>query len=131
MLKPERAGFTLVEIIIAILILTGAVLGIAASTGRLVASSGRTEIEFNALQAVEDRLSLVRLELRYGLLDSIFEGTETGLPGLDGLTRTTTVTRTQTVVSGGKVLDYTTVVVTLSGPRLEADVHRKLVLGAP
>ena len=131
MLKQNQAGFTLIEITIAILILTGAVLGIAASTGRLIQSAGETEIQFNALQSVEDRLSLIRLELRYGLLDSIFGGEESNLPGLEGVTRTTRITRTQTTVSGGKILDYTTVIVTMSGGGLQNDVYRKLVLGAP
>jgi len=131
MLKQHQAGFTLIEITIAILILTGAVLGIAASTGRLIAEAGETELEFIALQSVEDRLSQVRLELRYALLDSIFSGEESNLPGLPGVTRTTKVTRTRKETQGGKVLDYTTVVVVLSGSHLENDIYRKLVLGAP
>jgi len=131
MLKQNQAGFTLIEITIAILILTGAVLGIAASTGRLIAEAGETQMEFIALQSVEDRLSQVRLELRYALLDSIFTAEESNLPGLPGLTRSTKVTRTRETVQGGKILDYTTIVVTVSGGRLQNDIYRKLVLGAP
>jgi type II secretory pathway pseudopilin PulG len=131
MLKQSRDGFSLVEMIIAILILTGAVLGIASSTGGLIASASETEMEFAALQSVEDRLALIRLDPRYGLLDSIFSGAETGLPGLHGLTRTTRVTRSRVQMDGGTLLDYTTVTVTVSGDRLEDAVSRKLILGAP
>jgi prepilin-type N-terminal cleavage/methylation domain-containing protein len=131
MLERSRDGFSLIEMIIAILILTGAVLGIASSTGGLVASASESELEFSALQSVEDRLALIRLDPRYGLLDSIFSGTETALPGLHGLTRTTRVTRSRVEQDEGSVLDYTTVVVTVSGDRLRESVSRKLVLGAP
>lgn len=131
MLNKNESGFTLIEITIAILILTGAVLGIAASTGRLIQESGNTEIEFLALQAVEDKLSQISLDPRYALLDSIYSGTEEGLPGLDDLTRTTKITRTRETLPTGKVLDYTTIVVVMSGKGLSEDIFRKLVLGAP
>lgn len=127
----RTGGFTLVEIIIALLILTTAVLGIAASTGKMLAPAATAELEFEALQAVEDRLSLIRLEPRYGDLDSLFAGSETSLPGMPGFTRTTTVTRTQQTLTGGKVLDFTTIVVTLDGPGLPAPLYRKLVVAAP
>ena len=131
MLRHRQAGFSLVEMIMAILILTGALLGIAASTGGLISSASETELEFAALQSVEDRLSLIRLDPRYSQLDSIFAGVETDLPGLRGLTRTTQVTRSRVGMDGGSVLDYTTVVVTVSGDPLEEDVSRKLIVGAP
>jgi Tfp pilus assembly protein PilV len=126
----KAAGFTLIEITIAILILTAAVLGIASSTGKMIAPALSAETNFQALQAVEDRLSLIRMEPRYGKLDSLFAGTQTGLPGITGATRTTTVTRTRTTLTGGKVLDYTTIVVTVTGTRLKVPVSRKLVVAA-
>jgi type II secretory pathway pseudopilin PulG len=131
MLKQSQGGFTLIEITIAILILTAAVLGIAASTGRMIAPTGEAEIEFKALQIIEDRLAAIRLEPRYGVLDSLFSGTQSTLPGLPGYTRTTLVERHEIPQTGGKILDYTEVVVTVSGPGLATDRFRKLVLGAP
>ena len=131
MLTRSNEGFTLIEVTIAILILSTALLGIAASTGRMIEPAATADLEFKALQAVEDRLSHVRLELRYGVLDSLFAGTESNLPGLDECTRLTEVTRYQTTVPGGKILDYTNVVVTVSGGGLATPVSRKLVLGAP
>lgn len=126
--RGNTAGFTLIEITIAVLILTVAVLGIASSTGKLIGPALTAEADFQALQAVEDRLSRIRLEPRYAKLDSLFAGTQTNLPGMTGYTRTTTVTRTYTTLSGGKILDYTTLVVTVTGPRLKAPVSRKLVV---
>lgn len=130
-MKQQKGGFTLIEITIAILILTAAVLGIAASTGQMLTPAGDAELEFQALQSVEDRLAHIRLDPRYALLDSIYEAEESQLPGLPDITRTTTVTRYQISQSGGKVWDYTEVVVTVSGGLLSSDIFRKLVIGAP
>lgn len=130
-LNQKGAGFTLVEIVIALVILTVGVLGLAASTGRLLEPTGDAEVEFVALAAVEDRIAEMSLDPRYSLLDSIYGGSETGLTGLTGMTRTTTVTRTQTTLSGGGVLDYQTIHVAVSGGRLKATVSRSLVMGAP
>jgi hypothetical protein len=132
MLKTtNEQGFTLVEICIAIVILTAAVLGLAASTGQMLAPTGDAEVEFTALQAVEDRLGEIRLDPRYALLDSLYGGTETGLPGLDGMSRRTDVARTRQLQSGGGYLDYQTVVVQVAGGRLPEPVSRKLIIGAP
>ncbi len=131
MLKTNEAGFTLVEITIAILILTTAVLGIAASTGQMLQPAADAEIEFKALQAVEDRLALISLDPRYPALDSIYTATETSLPGLDSLTRTTEIARMSDDISGAGTWDRTQIVVTVQGGRLKQPVSRKLVLGAP
>lgn len=131
MLNRNREGFTLIEITIAIVILTTAVLGIAASTGRMIQPAAEAELEFRALQAVEDRLALISLDPRYQILDSLYDATETGLPGLDSLTRKTEVTRMRQSVQGAGTWDRTEIVVTVSGGNLSSDVSRVLVLGAP
>lgn len=127
----DAGGFTLVEITIAILILTVAILGVASSTGQMIGPAITAEADFHALQAAESRLAMVSLEPRYTKLDSLFGGTENGIPGLDEFTRKTVVTRTRQSVTGGGTLDYTTIVVTVTGPRLHAPVYRKLVVAAP
>jgi len=131
MLKQSKAGFTLIEITIALMILTAAVLGIAASTASLLTPAGEAELEFQAIQSMEDRMSQIRLDPRYALLDSIYEESETDLPGLLNITRNTTVTRNQVTQTGGKVWDYTVVVVTMSGGLLKSDLYRKLLIGMP
>ena len=46
MLTRDQEGFTLVEIVIAILILTVAILGLASSTSQMLQPTGDAEIEF-------------------------------------------------------------------------------------
>lgn len=127
----DEEGFTLIEVCIAIVILTAAVLGLAASSGQMLSPVNDAESEFVALQHVEDRLSEIRLDPRYGVLDSLYVATETTLTGLPGAQRQTAVTRTRVQQSSGKFIDYWTVVVTVSGGRLREPVLRKLVVAAP
>jgi prepilin-type N-terminal cleavage/methylation domain-containing protein len=119
-------GFTLIEICIAIVILTAAVLGLGASTSRMLSPTGNAELEFVALEAVEDRLAEIKLDPRYGVLDSLYETTQTNLPGLTGASRVTSINRTQNAQA-----DFQTIVVTVSGGNLPAPVSRTLIMGAP
>ena len=57
MLKSQR-GFTLLELMISLVILTVAILGIAASAGRLSSAAGDAELNALAVQAAEDRMNL-------------------------------------------------------------------------
>lgn len=127
----DQGGFTLIEIIIAILLLTSAVLGIAASAGRMIAPAADAEMEFAALLAVEDRITQVRLDPRYAVLDSLYAGTEQGLPGLDGYSRVTDVTTVSTPIGGGKYMEYLKITVTMSGPTLKEPISRMVIMAAP
>lgn len=131
MLTTDRNGFTLVEIMISMVILSVAVLGLSASTSRMITPVDSAEEEFSALQAAEDRLAVISLDPRYGVLDSLYAGTESTLLGFPGYSRRTDFTRTQATGTGGKVIDYWTVTVFVIGGRLSDPVSRKLVIGAP
>lgn len=131
MLTADQKGFTLIEIMISIVILTVAILGLGASTSQMMTPVGEAEDEFLAMQAAEDRLAEISLDPRFGLLDSLYAGADSGLVGLPGFTRTTALTRTTTAGTSGKFIDYWTVTVAVSGGRLTNSVSRKLVIGAP
>ena len=131
--KPPRgnAGFTLVELVVALVILAVALLGLSASTTGLVRSVSEEEIKATLLQAVEDRISEVRMDPRYGGLETLYENEESDVLGLDGYTRSTAVERVEASVAGGGVRDYTVVVVTVKGPGLEEPLSRRVVVAAP
>jgi prepilin-type N-terminal cleavage/methylation domain-containing protein len=126
----NRDGFTLVEITVALLIFAVAVLGITASATQLVQLSTGAQAQAMALQAVNDRLSIVMISPRYAALDSLFTDTEEDVPA-EGHQRVTDVVRSVTTHAGGKVTDYTTVTVTVSGPRVIPTVSRSVIVGAP
>lgn len=134
--KPPRprggsAGFTLVEVTISLVILSVAVLGMAASAGVLGRYSRDAEVRALAMQAVQDRISLVKVDPRYAELENLYAGSESDLPGLDGFTRTTTVNRVQQSQPGGGTLDYKVVSVVVSGEALPAPLSRRFTVGAP
>lgn len=127
----NEQGFTLVELMIAMLILTVAILGIGASAGRLSSAAGEAELKALAVQAVEDRINFVRLDPVYDSLAARYAASESSLLGLPGYTRTTAVTRSQIAQPGGKTLDYTTITVKVDGGGLSTPIVREIVVGAP
>ena len=125
----KRNGFTIIEMTIAILILTSAILGIGASASFMMQAASSTGVKSEALQAVSGRISQIVMDPRYIVLDSLYAGTETNLPGLEGFKMVTSITQTKKT-RGGRTTDYKTVMVTVSGPGL-ADVSRTMIVGAP
>jgi type II secretion system protein I len=123
-------GFTLVEVIVAMTILTVGMLGLGVANGGMIRNAVRLEFEELALQAVEDRLATISLDPRYAEIDSVYGGTETEIDGLTGFTRTTTVIRTQSVGPGGGILDYLDIRVSVVGPGLSEPVGHRTVRGA-
>lgn len=130
MLTPAaRRGFTLVEVVVALTLLSVAVLGLASSASRLATSAATAELRALALQAAEDRLSRVRLDPRYGGLDTLYSGVDTDLFGVAGLTRRTEVQHiTQPAPNA---LDYKRIKVTVTGRMLAPPMERVLVVAAP
>jgi type II secretory pathway pseudopilin PulG len=126
----DRQGFTIIEMIVAIILLTSAVLGLGASATYMLGVSSSAGVRSEALQAVESRISQIVTDPRYPQLDSIYVGEETDLPGLEDFTRMTKITHTQRQM-GGRVTDYKTVMVTVSGPSLPDGVSRTIIRGRP
>lgn len=127
----DRKGFTLVELMTALVILTVAILGIAASAGRLIYTAGTTELRALAVEAAGARLQQIVLDPRYHVLDSLYVGSESTLPGLSGFTRTTQVSHVVQNVGGPQNMDYKRITVSVYGPSLPDTIVRESVVGAP
>ena len=124
-----RSGFTMVEVVVALVILAVAVLGLSASAATLATRAADAELRARALFAVQDIIAQVQVDPRYGMLDSLYGGSQTNALGMTGFTLTTTVT--QVVQTNPTPLDYTVVDVILDGPQLGGAVSRRLVVAAP
>jgi len=126
----NNKGFTMVEVITSLVILAVAVVGLSSTTARLAQVAAQAETRALALQAVEDRISRIRLHPIYQQLDSLFTETDAEVPGLPDFSRTTTLNRV--ILPGereGKYIDYTRIMVTVEGPGLEAPISRTIAVG--
>lgn len=124
----SRDGFTIVEVIVALLILTTAVLGLAGSATRLTTAAAGAERRAQALYAAEDRIGRIEVDGRYAALDSLYSGVESDVP-LPGFTRTTSVEHVLETTPAA--LDYKIVSVLVAGPGLTSSIERHRVVAAP
>ena len=125
----RRDGFTLIEVMMAIVILLGVVLGMANVTGRMMHTITTSDRAAAALELAADRLEQVRLDPNYDGLEATYKGTESNFPTLPGITRTTAITHTGGLGKSGP--DYKRVTVTVDGPGLLAPISRTVTVGAP
>jgi prepilin-type N-terminal cleavage/methylation domain-containing protein len=123
------SGFTIVEVIVALVILSVAVLGLSGSAATLATRAADAELRARALHAVQDRIALVQIDPRYGTLEALYGGTETDALGMSGFTLTTTITHVQQATP--TALDYKVVSVVLDGPQLGGAIARQIIVGAP
>jgi len=128
----NRRGFTLVEVLIALIILTV----VSLSLGRFVASFshavGTSTIRTLAIDVATEQMELIRGNANptaYPTLVGNFNGNVvTGFPDYPRMTRTTTVVRT---TGTNPRRDYTTITVTVTEPTLGAPVDLTAVVAAP
>ena len=128
----DKRGFTIIEMTVVVLILTTAILGMGASATYMIQAASGAGAKSEALQAVEGRISQIVMDPRYGVLDSLYGGTETALPGLEGYQRVTSITHVYTAVgSPPTYIDYKEVLVAISGPGLAEAMSRTIIVASP
>jgi len=125
--REARGGFTLVEVVIALILLSVAVLGMGVTASRMATTAVRAEWSALALEAAEDRLVEVRLDPRYEKLDSLFAGTETNIIGPNS----SRVTGVQHMTGGNPAVDYKIITVEVSADQFETHVSRRIIIAAP
>ena len=123
-----RKGMTLVEVVIALVILCGAMLSI----GSYMATFGReinaTDVKATANEIAADQLETVKTSPRYTAIDSLYSGTTAMAAPYVGYTRQTLVTHT----GGGAAdfYDYKTVTVIVTNARLVSPVKKTDIIAA-
>ena len=127
MRRPTRSGFTLIEVMIALVILGIAALSLMQVTSRMIRSVTDDRTRTLASASADARIAEVRAWPTYSTLDAKYAGTETDTP-VTGLTRVTAVVRT-----GGlnQPNDYKRVTVTVSGTQLTTPVTRTVTIAPP
>lgn len=124
-----RAGFTLVEVVMALMLLSVAMLGMQMIGLTMLRRTTTSQVRLSATQLAEDRIDMIKLEPVYANVDS-YARTESTITGFPGFTRVTAVNARRDSTATG-ITDYKRVTVTVSGPGLEFPVSRNVTVAAP
>jgi prepilin-type N-terminal cleavage/methylation domain-containing protein len=124
----NRRGFTLIEVIIAMVILLTVVLAMGSATGSFVRQTAQEETRATATQLAQDRLQMIQMDPNYAGLVATYQTTESNMSGFPGYVRTTRITQ---VGGTGQTNDYKVVTVTVTGPGVTTAVTRTTTVAAP
>jgi Tfp pilus assembly protein PilV len=119
-------GMTLVEVLVALVLLAGVLLALGRFSGTLARTTGTARLVATATQLVADRLETVKGAPRYIAIESLYVANETNLTGFKGFTRQTQVLRVGGAASDS--IDYKIVTVTVSNPSLTKSVRKSTVI---
>jgi prepilin-type N-terminal cleavage/methylation domain-containing protein len=121
----DSRGFTLIEIMMALVVLTIAILGLATSTSGFMHVVTVGQERSTAIQLAQQRVEQIQMDPNYAGLDSAYAGTETSLPGASGYQRITTIVHT------ADSLDYKTITVSVIDPTAADTIRRTIIVAAP
>lgn len=126
--RAARRGMTLVEVMVALTILGIVMLGMGRFTTNFARTVSDAGIRSTASDLVADRLETVKSTGRYDLIESLYQGTESTLPGHPGYTRQTLVAH----IGGAPTdsVDYKVVTVSVSAPRMTTPVKKSTVISS-
>lgn len=120
----RRSGMTLIEVMIALVILTGALLGMGKFITSFSHATSDGALSSVASDLVLDRIETIKGTTSYAGLDA-FAVTENSIPGFTGYKRVTQVLRTLDATE-----DYKAITVTVSNPGLSTAVKKSTIIAA-
>jgi len=132
--RPVRRGFSLAEIMVALVILSVIVMGLASTTTTFLHETSLDNVRVRASTAADTRIAEIQGWPDYAALPS-FNETKANYPD-KGFTRTTTIVRDTTPASGCNSppflpcpnSDITRATVTVTGPGLTTPVSRTVAI---
>jgi prepilin-type N-terminal cleavage/methylation domain-containing protein len=126
--SARRNGMTLIEIIIALVILSSVMLSMGAFMAAYGRAVGTGSARASARELVAERIEYVKGATNYTTVEATYGGMETGIPGYPGFTRRTLVMR----VGGnpGDRFDHKVITVVVDGPGLTKSVKKTSVIAA-
>jgi prepilin-type N-terminal cleavage/methylation domain-containing protein len=124
----ERRGFTLIEVMLAVVILATMVVSVARYTGQFLHTVSSSTVRTVAAEVARERVSLVDMDPSYTTLAAVWAGTQTGFPGYPQMNRVTTVSR---VTGTAPPRDYTIVTVRVTEPTMGPAIDVTTVVAQP
>jgi prepilin-type N-terminal cleavage/methylation domain-containing protein len=128
----NRKGFTLIETLVAMVILTVVALSLGRFVGHFLHAVGTSTVRTVGTAVATEQIELVRARnttAAYPTLVATFNNvTTTGFPGYPSMQRLTRVVRTQ---ANSPRADFTTITVTVSEPTMGQPINLTVVVAAP
>jgi prepilin-type N-terminal cleavage/methylation domain-containing protein len=121
-----RRGLTLVEVVVALSILGGVLLGLGMFSVRLSQATSAAKMRITAAQLAADRMEAVKGAPRYSAIESLFVATEAIIPNNAGYSRRTWVTRVGGLVTD--TIDYKIVTVQVTNSQMSSNVRKTTVI---
>ena len=118
----SRAGMTLTEVIVALGILGGVLLGLGIFSVNLSQSVSTSKVRIAAAQLASDRLVAVKGAPRYSAIESLYVATEASVANNPGYRRQTWVSRVGGAVTD--TIDYKIVTVQVSHSQLAGNIRK-------
>jgi prepilin-type N-terminal cleavage/methylation domain-containing protein len=120
-----RRGMTLIEVMIALSIVTSAMLGLGAFLPNFMHVSAKGTILSAASDLAVSRLETIKTWPTYSSLETTYNATESSFANCRGCSRVTLILHTTNATA-----DYKTVTVTVSGPNITTPVAKTTVIAA-
>ena len=125
--RSPRAGFTLIELMLALVMLVLLTLALMSNSARMIRGVSEDRARTQGAAAADDRIARTRVWPNYATLEATFIATENNVP-LPGWTRTTTITR---IGGAGQTNDFKRITVVVTGPGLPSPISRTVAVAAP
>jgi prepilin-type N-terminal cleavage/methylation domain-containing protein len=124
----DRRGFTLIEVMLAVVMLGVVLVSLARYTGQFLHTVSTATVRTIAADVARERISLVDQDPSYTTLAATWAGTQTGFPGYPNMQRVTTVSR---VTGNTPPRDYTVVTVRVTEPTMGQAIDVTTVVAQP
>ena len=124
----SRDGMTLIEVIIATVILGGALMSLAGFVAKFAHTVSDSDIRGIAAELAADRIETVKAATQYATIDSLYAKTE-GRGSITGYPKFTRQTLIQRVGGGATdLVDYRIVTVIVMAPPLRTPVRKTTII---
>jgi prepilin-type N-terminal cleavage/methylation domain-containing protein len=124
----NRRGFSLVEVIMAIVLLAVVLTGVARYTSKFLHSVSISTARTAAAEVAQERMNLIVMDPSYTTLAATWAGSQTGFPGFPYMSRVTTVQR---ITGVNPPRDYTVVTVRVTEPTMGPAIDLTTVVAQP
>jgi prepilin-type N-terminal cleavage/methylation domain-containing protein len=121
----SRAGMTLIEVVITLVLLSGVLLYMGRYVGKFVHDTGIATAASAASDLATDKVETVKAYRNYSTLETVFNGSENVVVNNVTYTRVTLITRTVSTTT-----DYKSVTVTVSASLLATPIKKSTIIAA-